>query len=221
MRQAYARAVDAAWAAEALRLTNRYVAEVVERFDFCPWAAPARAKGEIWMDAVDAADAADAIRRFLATPGAAIGLVILPGYSEPPAGLRRLRDELLAGPLGREVALADFHPDADLDRSHPSRLVRYLRRSPDPMLQAVRHADLASVHKPPPPMSPADQAAVLAGKHVPPYRDPIAQVAATNLATFDANLDEVIALLDDIHADRRRSYARLGHAPASEAPVSR
>lgn len=195
----------------------RYITEVVERFDLCPWARPARARGELWMDAVDADDAAFALGRFLATPGAVIGLVLLPSLDGPPAALRALRDELLAGPLGREVALADFHPGAALDRSHPNRLVPFLRRSPDPMLQAVRHTDLAGLHRQPPPMSPADQAAVLAGKHVPPFRDPVAEVAATNLATFDAHADELIALVEAIHADRERSYRALASPPAGAA----
>lgn len=201
--------MDPARAREARRLALRYLHEVVERFDLCPWAAPARARGEVWLDVVDADDAAAAIGRFLADPGAVIGLVVLPGLAGPPSTLRALRDELLAGPLGREVALADFHPGAALDRSHPNRLVPFLRRSPDPMLQAVRHTDLASLHRRPPPMSAADQAAVLAGKSVPAFRDPIAEVATTNLRTFDAYAAEVVALLDDIHADRARTYAAL------------
>jgi hypothetical protein len=204
--------VDPVRAREARRLAFRYLTEVVERFDLCPWAAPARARGELWLDVVDADDAAAAIGRFLSTPGAVIGLIVVPGLDGPPAALRGLRDDLLAGPLGREVALADFHPAAALDRSHPSRLVPFLRRSPDPMLQAVRHADLASLHRVRPMMSPADQAAVLAGQHVAPFRDPVAEVATTNLRTFDAHADELRARLDEIHADRERTYAALAGA---------
>lgn len=202
---------------EARRLAFRYLTEVVERFDFCPWAAPARARGELWMDVVDAGGAAGAIERFLATPGAVIGLIILPTLDGPPARLREVKDELLAGPLGLEVALADFHPDAELDATDPSRLVPFLRRSPDPMLQAVRHVDLASLHRRPPPMSDADQAAVLAGKSVPAFRDPIAEVARTNLATFEAHAAEVMPQLDDIHADRARTYAALAGRRGSGA----
>lgn len=202
--------MDAAWAHEARRLAFRYLTEVVERYDFCPWAAPARARGELWMEVIDADDAAGAIERFLAAPGAVIGLIIVPGLPGPPAALRQVRDQLLAGPLGRLVALADFHPGAELDRSHPSRLVPFLRRAPDPMLQAVRHVDLASLHRRPPPMSAADQAAVLAGKSVPAFHDPIAAVAATNLATFEAHVAELLPVLDDVHSDRARTYRALG-----------
>lgn len=212
--------MNPAQAREARRLVMRYLTEVVERFDFCPWAAPARAKDELWIEAVDEDAVADAIGRFLATPGAVIGLVILPALPGPPARLRALRDELLAGAIGREVALADFHPEAPLDPSHPSRLVPYLRRSPDPMLQAVRHADLSSLHRSRPMMSPADQALVLAGKHVAPWKDPIALVASTNLATFEAHADEVHARLADIHADRARTYAALAAPHPSDADQS-
>jgi hypothetical protein len=208
--------VNPAQAREARRLAFRYLSEVVERFELCPWAAPARVRGELWMDVVDADDAEAAIGRFLAAPGAVIGLIIVPTLDGPPARLRALRDELLAGPVGREVALADFHPAAALDRSHPNRLVPFLRRSPDPMLQAVRHRDLASLHRARPMMSPADQAAVLAGKPVPAFRDPVAEVATSNLRTIEEHTAELVALLDDIHADRARTYAALAAAAAAQ-----
>ncbi len=201
--------MDAARAQEARRLVLRYLTEVVERFDLCPWAGPARVRGELWIEAVDPGEEAAALARFLAAPGMVIGLVIVPDLDGAPARLRQVRDELLAGPLGREVALADFHPAAELDLSHAHRLVPFLRRSPDPMLQAVRHTDLASLHRRPPPMSAADQAAVLAGKSVPAFHDPIAAVATSNLATFEARADELVPVLDAIHADRARSYRVL------------
>jgi hypothetical protein len=205
--------MDAAWADEARRLVLRYLTEVVERFDLCPWARPARLRGELWIDVVDPDGAAAAITRFLAAEDKVVGLIVVPGLDGPPARLRAIRDELLAGPLGRQVALADFHPAAELDGSHASRLVPFLRRAPDPMLQAVRHADLASLHRHPPPMSPADQAAVLAGKHVAPFVDPVAAVATTNLATFAAEQAAITAVLDEIHADRARSYRALSTSP--------
>jgi hypothetical protein len=212
----YAAVVDEPWAAEARRLARRYITEVVERFDFCPWAAPARARGEVWMDVVEPDQIEVALARFVASSGAVVGLVIIPEFAGPPSALRQRRDELLAGPFGRDLALADFHPDGAFDRSHPSRLVRYLRRSPDPMLQAVRHADLAGLHRTRPPMSAADQAAVLAGREVTPFHDPIAAVATNNLTAFDAHVEEVERILDDIHADRRRTYAGRPH-PAGTA----
>jgi hypothetical protein len=201
--------MDDARVREARRLVLRYMTEVVERFGLCPWAAPARARGELWIDVVDVEDAAAAVSRFLATPDVVIGLIIIPTLDGPPPHLRAIRDELLASALGRDVALADFHPDAALDATHASRLVPFLRRSPDPMLQAVRHGDLASLHRTRPPMSAADQAAVLAGLHVPPFRDPVAEVATTNLATFTADRHALAAALDSIHADRAATYRAL------------
>ena len=58
-------------------------------------------------------------------------------------------------------------------------------------------------------MSAADQAAVLAGKHVPAFRDPVAEVATTNLATFEAHAAELAAAIDAIHADRADTDRRL------------
>src|SRR5690606_24046672 len=44
-----------------------------------------------------------------------------------------------------EFALAAFHPDAPLDTTTPERFIPFLRRSPDPMIQAVRTSVLSKI----------------------------------------------------------------------------
>lgn len=202
--------MDAALEREARRLLDRYQAEVVERFGICPWAEPARARGEVRVAVVDADDAGAALDAFLGDASAAIGLVVMPRFAGDARALRRLRDELLAGERTRVLALADFHPDAARDDSAPERLVPWLRRSPDPMLQAVRHETLASLRRQATTLEPAAQVAAVVGRAPPPRADPAAAVAATNLALVRARGDAVAAALDDIARDREVTYARLG-----------
>jgi len=194
---------------EARRLLDRYQHEVVERFDLCPWAQPARARGEVVVEIVDAVDAGGALDSFIATPSLAICLVVLPRFDGDGPSLRQLRDELLAAGRGAHIAIADFHPAAQLDLGAAPRLVPWLRRTPDPMLQAVRHQTLSSLRRVTLMMSPAEQAAVLAGRGTPPRIDPAAAVADANLATVLANRAAVAAALDDIARDRADTYARL------------
>lgn len=192
---------------EARRLLARYQREVVERFGLCPWAEPARARGEILVIVTD--DAGDALDAF-GRSDRVIGLIVLPRFSGDAAALRRLRDELLRGARGEHLAVADFHPLADLDTSSPARLVPWLRRSPDPMLQAVRHATLAGLRRAADTLPAAAQALALADRAPPPRADPAAQVAADNLAAALAHGDAIAAALDDIARDRAATYAALG-----------
>jgi hypothetical protein len=199
--------VEPALDREARRLLARYQREVVERFGLCPWAEPARARGEILVIVTgDPGPALDAFDR----SEDVIGLVVLPRFDGDAAALRRLRDDLLAGARGERLAVADFHPAAALDTSNPARLVPWLRRSPDPMLQAVRHATLAGLRRAPGTLPAAEQALALAGRAAPPRADPAAQVAADNLAAALAHGDAIAAALDDIARDRAATYAALG-----------
>lgn len=197
---------------EARRLLERYQVEIVERFGLCPWAEPARARGEVSVAVVDGdVDAAGAaLDAFLADASAAIGLVVMPRFAGDPRALRHLRDELLAGERARVLALADFHPVALRDDSAPGRLVPWLRRSPDPMLQAVRHETLASLRRERTTLASAVQVAAIVGRAPPPRADPAAAVAVANLALVHAQGDAIAAALDDIARDRDASYAALG-----------
>jgi hypothetical protein len=214
--------MDTAVALEARRLLDRYLIEVVEAFELCPWAASARRRGEIRVAIVGEGPHVDAqvnaaIDQMSADESVAIGMVVLAAAPLTPSGLRRLRDRVLEG--RRDVAIADFHPEAAVDLTSAARLVPFLRRSPDPMLQVVPHRVLASVKRTVPSVMRSDQLAMLAGLQAP--APSIAdKVADTNKATVvRVGPDVVAAVIEDIRRDRDHTYARLGRGadPGQEA----
>jgi len=198
--------------AEVRRLLDRYLVEVVETYGLCPWAKPARLAGEIAVDvlfgAPDAAAFAAAATALLARPGTRVAMVVAPELVADAAELRAIRDRVAA--LIPTAGVADFHPNVPLDLASPARLVPFLRRSPDPMLQLVPLAILDHVRAAPPVADRAMQAQILGGAAPAPRADAAERIAADNHATVTAQAEAVARRLDDIAADRARSYARLG-----------
>jgi hypothetical protein len=176
---------------------------VVERFDLCPWAAPATARGEVWIEACDEADVDATLARFAATDDAVVGLCVLPHFAGDLTALRRLRARLNEAPIGTTLALAEFHPDAPLDNDNPQRLIPFLRRSPDPLLQAVRHTTLATLRRPTAVLDPTAQASILAGHPVAVREDVGDRIAAVNFARMASDGASLAAALDELIAMRR------------------
>ena len=200
--------------AEVRRLLDRYIVEVVEAYEFCPWAKAARLGDEIAVDVLWGAPAPaawiDAGRKLLALPRTRVAMVIAPELAATPAELSRVRDYVAAKIPG--AGIAEFHPDAALDLATPARLVPFLRRSPDPLLQMVplelldrvrTHTTVVDVH---------DQAQMLGGFAEPQRRDVADSIAETNHARAGKDASTIGSVLDDIAADRRRSYERVGIA---------
>ena len=200
--------------AEVRRLLDRYIVEVVETYGFCPWAKPARLQDEVGVAVLWGTPELDAWvaagERLLAEPTTAVAMVIAPELAATPSELRAIRDRV-ALRLPR-AGVADFHPDAELELASPARLVPYVRRSPDPLLQLVPLALLDSVRGKPPVAARAEQAQMLRGLASPPRGDVADSIADVNHATVRAQVAAIGAVLDDIAADRRRSYARVGIA---------
>ncbi len=173
--------------AEVLRLLDRYLVEIVEAHDLCPWARGAREHGEIAVEILfgepTLADWIAAARAALARPETRVAMIVAPEFS---GDLRALRDRVAAALP--DAGVADFHPDAAADFASPARLVPHLRSSPDPLLQLVPLSLLDSVRGAPPVADRARQAQLLATK-VAPARGDVA---------------------DSIAADRARSYERVG-----------
>jgi hypothetical protein len=200
---------------EVLRVLDRYLVEVVERWQLCPWAQAARVSGELAVGVLWGAPSLDAwvaeATLRLASPGTRVAMVIAPELSGSRAELGAVRDQVAARIPWAGVA--EFHPRATLDLTRPSRLVPFVRRSPDPLLQlvplvvidAARAAAGAT-----PPAERARQAAMLGGHAAPPRPELAARIAAANHATVVAAHAEIAATLDAIGADRLASYARLG-----------
>jgi hypothetical protein len=198
--------------AEVIRVFERYLTEVVERYDFCPWARLSREGGELAVDVVWGTPTVEtwvtACQQLLARPETRVAMVIAPELEIEPNALHGLRAEVAAGVPSAGVA--DFHPDATLDLATPARLVPFIRRSPDPLLQLVPFALLDQVRAAQQSARLAEQAQILGGRATPPRPDAAARIAAANHATVSAAPMEVARALDAIAADRASSYARVG-----------
>ncbi len=196
--------------AEVRRILDRYLVEVVEEYDLCPWARGARTGDELgiavlWGEPVIDAWAA-AAAALLARAETRVAMVVAPESGLDPAGLRAMRDRVAARVPAAGVA--HFHPDAALDLASPARLVPFLRRSPDPLLQLVPLALLDSVRGTRPAAGLAEQAQMLRGQMPPPRGDVADRIAAANHVRVTAETAAIIERLDDIARDRRESYAR-------------
>ena len=198
--------------AEVHRILDRYIIEVVEAFDLCPWSRSARLGGEVAIEVLwgepPFSTWIEAAQALLARPATRVAMVVAPESSVTAPQLRVIRDRVTARVPGSGVA--HFHPDAALDLASPARLVPFLRRSPDPLLQLVPLALLDSVRGAPPSPDRARQAQMLGGIATAPRGDVADMIAATNHARVVADPAALTAVLDAIAADRRESYARLG-----------
>jgi hypothetical protein len=210
-RWAYNGCVDAR-EREVRRLLDRYIQEIVETFDLCPWARAARTGGELsvailWGTPAIAAWVA-AAEDVLTRATTRVAMVVAPELDATPAELREIRSD-----VAKRVSIAgvaEFHPDAPLDAATPARLVPYLRRSPDPLLQLVPHAILASVRTPQPRYATLDQLQALQGLAAAPKVDIGDRIAASNHARVAEDGAAIEAKLAEIRADRNASYARVG-----------
>jgi hypothetical protein len=203
--------------AEVRRILERYLVEVVERHALCPWARAARERGELAVGILWGEPAVDAwvaeAGRLLAGAGTRVAMVVAPEAALTRPGLAALRDQVAARLPA--VGVAEFHPDAALDLATPARLVPFLRRSPDPMLQVVPLALIDDARATRAAGAPglAQQAAMLGGLAA-PARELADEIAAANHATVAAAHAAIHTVLDDIAADRRAAYARAGISSA-------
>ena len=202
--------VEALKSAEVRRILDRYLIEVVENYDLCPWARTSRLGGDLAIEILYGAptleDWVAAAQRALAAPETKVAMVVAPELEITARGLHSIRNDVTSrvGVAG----IADFHPDAELELASPPRLVPFLRRSPDPMLQLVPLALLDSVraaHS----ASRRRQAEILGGMAT-SQADVADKIAAANHVTVSEHQTAIIATFAAIAADRRTSYARVG-----------
>lgn len=198
--------------AEVLRVFERYLVEVIEAYALCPWAHQARTGGEVSVHVLwgqpELDDWVAAARELLARPTTRVAMVIAPELAETTGGLRGTREQV--GRIVKVAGVAEFHPDAERDLVSPARLVPWLRRSPDPLLQFVPFEILNAVRTAPALMDLAEQAKLLGGVSTAPREDIGDRIAEMNHARVSREMAAFDAVLDDIAADRRRSYARVG-----------
>lgn len=201
---------------EVLRINDRYLSEVVEAFDICPFARGARTGGAVRRRVLTLAtpDPAATVEEVVALgrdPAVVIGLVIFPRFSAGPEAFDRFVAGLRTLDTSRVFAMATFHPDAAYGTDTPQRMVMFFRRSPDPTIQLVRFSALddvkgvagkflfewnargwAELEKRAGTVSLSDRIA----------RDNHATALREGLARFEA-------IYADIRADRDRSYGRF------------
>jgi hypothetical protein len=210
---------------EVVRIYERYAREVVERFDFCPWAARARRDGAarplvlFQPDLADLSASLAAIDELDRARSLSVGFLIYPCVTAARLDfehfVRKLRqaDRERCDPGQIPFAMAAFHPHAAPDLSDPDRLVPFVRRSPDPTIQLVRREALESVR------GDASSGTALvevwmlspAGLAAPQKEGVRERIAQNNLETvLEHGAPTIEAVLADIAADRAASYARLG-----------
>lgn len=215
-----------ALAHEARRIYFRYAVEVVEEFTFCPWARSAREAGRVECNVV--LGASPTLEALLAAVQAAdareeidVTLLVMPECSLPRVELRRLtsalhaRYEQASGRGQTAHAIADFHPAAPLDQASPERLVPFIRRSPDPTLQLIKHAALESARRGP---QEGTRAATLEMMLKGMIKDepPHARIANANFRTLERlGSNAILDALQQIALDRLESYARTGATPTA------
>jgi len=200
---------EGAWRREALRLSDRYLREVVIDFGLCPWAEPAITGGElrrhVVLDPVLSVAVALAFIDELARAGApvSVGMLIFPRAPVAPAAFDRYTEQVRRADRERcradgrkDFVMASFHPDAASSFETPYQLVSVLRRAPDAMIQLVRAESLDRVRAARPSLS-EDIA-----------RQNFATVGARGAAALDA-------IVHDIQRDRARTYAALVREPSS------
>lgn len=200
-------------AAEAKRLHERYIIEFVERLALCPWAKEARERGQVRHhvcldETPDTTSLQTSCHDWRDDKDAVVAFILLPLYRGTREAFSDFVDLLRQTDLASEFAMAPFfprHPDDEVS------LVEFLRQSPDPTVQLVRHGALAEVR----------------GADRPKYAD-IFEVDVGALhercsrkevyeSVFNKNRDKVAqngraalrAVLDSIRADRERAYAGL------------
>jgi hypothetical protein len=213
---------DDALVREAIRVYRRYAVEIVERFRFCPYAERCREEGA--TREIVCLDAEPDLERSLSLVRAAaddssieIGLLLYPnatlGRLELARFVEQLRRAHQSDKGGLVMAMEAFHPEGEADLESADRHVPFVRRTPDPTIQLVRHEVLLRVRR--------------AGDHGTAFFDPSrmsleellskpapvplhTQIAKNNLATTCAHgVAAIERLYADIRRDRDESYARV------------
>jgi hypothetical protein len=222
---------------EALRINLRYLVEIIERFDLCPWARGAREEGAVSRRVLLGVERGALVEgvvaaheEWAAAPRTLIGLVILPDlHPDEPAGLaaeafdalvEEARVALAARAGGRPAfALAPFHPSAPYRTERPEQMVPLFRRAPDPTIQMVRFSALDAVKQRSGKFLFDGSLAAFAELERRAAHPPVSErIARDNFATAArVGIDAIQAALDEIGADRRRAYAnaRENGPPAS------
>jgi hypothetical protein len=188
--------------ARALERNDRFLVEVVEAFEVCPFARGTRTSGKLARDVQFVESAAEVAARIAPHDEgeADIVLIILPAFFGDSYAFDRFVEQVRVADAARRqppFAMAPFHPDTPYYTDKPSRLVGLFRRSPDPTIQLVRYSALESAKRRAPDGkfyfdgSPAAWAAIAAR----PERGLSDQITHDNFERLRARADELAAKL--------------------------
>lgn len=210
---------------EAMRLHRRYLIEIVEACGFCPWAKRSRTTGRIRQhvsmahaDEAAIADTQQAISRWTTEPDVEVGFMIFPRLAIARLAFDALGNminerESKRHPIGEvPFVLAAFHPDARPDTVTGERLIPFLRRTPDPCLQIIRVSVLDAVRANTPQGTRLmDLDEIVRNNFKLREEIPLRErIAKQNLDTAnEMGLEVLAAKLDEIIADRNRTYAAM------------
>lgn len=207
--------------ADALALNDRYLREIVEGFNVCPYARGARVAGRtdravLLQTHLGVDPALDEIARYERGDDAIeivqlifARLAVGPAeFDEFVGRVRAARDAIAPKP---PFALACFHPDFKANFASPDALVPFFRRAPHPMIQLVRFASLHAIHEGSTEMCPTPEliALLLRGEAMPRAISMTERIARDN---FERAKGDGVTRFEAIYAsiadDRARSRAR-------------
>jgi hypothetical protein len=207
----------AAFAATVHRVHKRYAAEVVAANRLCPFLRDVETGFGAFVAMLDPGEPSpDAAAEAILAAGNPIIHVVFPLVRPAPSTFERFAAKVgaaLKKAVPRPPVMATFHPDLAGDATDPHKLIGVLRRAPDPFVQLIPEGmhEGGTVFQP------------LPTGGAPLVLLPITTPVDSTQANFDKlrgdAVPRLLALMDEIRADRDASYApflrELGLAPAS------
>lgn len=193
-----------------MRINERWIREVVERFGVCPFAEPAMRAGRVARRVLVGGDAAGAQARAVVDELARdanveVALLIFPTLKSSAAEFDAWCAPLRAA--NPEFVAAVFHPDTPYATTTAAQAVGFFRRAPDPTLQLVRYSALQTIRGADGKFLFDFSAAAWAELKKREHRlPPSERIARDNHALLRERIETLQAIYDDIRADRERSY---------------
>jgi len=186
-----------AFAAEVLHVHKRYATEIVQQFALCPFTRDVDVAFGKFCVMLDHTPEHDATRAAIVEAKSPVLHVVFP-LALPPANLfERFASTLMAslrGHLESPPVMAAFHPELVGDRDDAHRMIGLLRRAPDPFVQFI-------------PAGNHEGGTVFASSVAEAEEATQDRAEATFRRLRGGKLDELLAIVADIRADRDRRYA--------------
>ncbi len=186
-----------AFAAEVLHVHKRYATEIVQQYALCPFTRDVEVAFGKFCVMLDHEPDLDATRAAVVEAKSPVLHVVFP-LALPPANVfERFANALMASLRGRlesPPVMAAFHPELVGDRDNAHRMIGLLRRAPDPFVQFIP----AGNH----------EGGTMFASSVDDAEDSAVDRSELNFRRLQGGkLEELLATIGDIRADRDRRYA--------------